>query len=183
MDTGQRTPLATGMGCLPVECPDRPGQLVVITLQGCQALLNDCEAGLVGCQRVTGVATVLYLEASGEFPDSLGLSAVVFPLLQGRSYGWPAWCWPCLAAGVITLAALALGEARRRHARTEPLLPVGLFRIRSFSAGLAVQLLAFGGYSGFMLTSTLWLQDGQGYTPCAPAWSPSPSARAACPPP
>jgi EmrB/QacA subfamily drug resistance transporter len=94
-----------------------------------------------------------------------GLSAIVFPLLEGRSYGWPAWCWPCLAAGVITLGALALAEARRRRPRTEPLLPAGLFRIRSFSAGLAVQLLAFGGYSGFMLTYTLWLQDGQGYTP------------------
>jgi EmrB/QacA subfamily drug resistance transporter len=94
-----------------------------------------------------------------------GLAAIVFPLLEGRSYGWPAWCWPCLAAGVITVGALALAEARRRHPRTEPLLPTGLFRIRSFSAGLAVQLLAFGGYSGFMLTWTLWLQDGQGYTP------------------
>jgi EmrB/QacA subfamily drug resistance transporter len=94
-----------------------------------------------------------------------GLSAAVFPLLEGRSYGWPAWCWPCLAAGVITLAALALAEARRRPGGTQPLLPTELFRIRSFSAGLGVQLLAFGGYSGFMLTYTLWLQDGQGYTP------------------
>jgi EmrB/QacA subfamily drug resistance transporter len=94
-----------------------------------------------------------------------GLAAIVFPLLEGRSYGWPAWCWPCLAAGVITLAALAVAEARRRRPRTAPLLPADLFRIRSFSAGLAVQLLTFGGYSGFMFTYTLWLQDGQGYTP------------------
>jgi MFS family permease len=41
-----------------------------------------------------------------------GLVAVVYPLLEGRQLGWPAWTWPLMAAGVAAVAALAVREAR-----------------------------------------------------------------------
>ncbi|GHG83288.1 MFS transporter [Streptomyces griseocarneus] len=96
---------------------------------------------------------------------TVGLVAVVFPLMEGRQYGWPVWCWLSLAGGVLALVALAVAEERGGGRRSAPLLPAGLFRNRSFSAGLAVLLLGFAGYNGFLLVFTLWLQDGQGYTP------------------
>ncbi|WP_405497188.1 MFS transporter [Streptomyces sp. NBC_00096] len=89
--------------------------------------------------------------------------AIVLPLVQGRSNGWPLWGWICLAAGVLTVIAIAVVESRRGI--EHPLLPTGLFRKPAFSAGLLIQLLFYGGMSGFMLVFTIWLQTGQGYTP------------------
>src|SRR5215472_14489556 len=87
-----------------------------------------------------------------------GLVAVVYPLLEGQRYGWSAWTWPLMAAGVAAVVALAAREARN-HARSgpavtgglAPLLRPRLFRIPAFAAGLGV-LLAFGaGLQGFFL--------------------------------
>lgn len=91
------------------------------------------------------------------------LVAVVLPLVEGRSNGWPLWGWCCLGGGVLALLLLSLVQSLRRGAH--PLLPASLFRARAFSAGLLIQLLFFGAMSGFMLAFTIWLQSGQGYSP------------------
>jgi hypothetical protein len=69
----------------------------------------------------------------GSTPDGHGtpasLVAVVYPLLEGRSLGWPGWIWLLLAAGLAGLAALAWVEARRQHGRVAPLMQPQLFRI------------------------------------------------------
>src|SRR5271170_5864354 len=41
------------------------------------------------------------------------LVAIVYPLLEGRQLGWPAWVWLVFAAGVAGLAVLGWVEARR----------------------------------------------------------------------
>jgi EmrB/QacA subfamily drug resistance transporter len=93
------------------------------------------------------------------------LVAIAYPLLEGRSLGWPAWCWALLGAGIVGLGLLGLMEARRQHTRIAPLLRTPLFRIPAFTTGLLVQL-AFGvGIQGFFLVFTLWVQTGQHYSP------------------
>lgn len=99
----------------------------------------------------------------GNLVLAAGLVAIVLPLVQGRSNGWPLWGWLCLTAGVAAIAALTLSEKRRGI--EHPLLPTDLFKKPAFSAGLLVQLLFYGGMSGFFLVFTIWLQSGQGYTP------------------
>ncbi|WP_037066228.1 MFS transporter [Pseudonocardia acaciae] len=94
---------------------------------------------------------------------TVGLVAIVFPLLEGQRYGWPAWCAGCLVVGLGAVVGLALAERGRPGA----LLPVELLRLRPVATGLAVMLLAFSGFSGFLLVFALWLQDGQGYSPLA----------------
>jgi EmrB/QacA subfamily drug resistance transporter len=92
------------------------------------------------------------------------LVAIVYPLLEGRTLGWPAWVWLVLAAGVAGLAVLGLLEVRGSH-RTAPLLRTGLFRIPAFAAGLAVQLAFYAGMQGFFLAFALWLQAGEHFSP------------------
>jgi MFS family permease len=105
------------------------------------------------------------------------LVAIVYPLLEGRTLGWPVWVWLVLAAGVAGLGVLGLAEARRRGARNgggrrdgarqapAPLLRAGLFRVPAFAAGLGVQVAFSAGMQGFFLAFALWLQAGEHFSP------------------
>ncbi len=105
------------------------------------------------------------VDLTGAVLLTAALMAIVYPLLEGRSLGWPAWIWALLAGGVAGLAALGLAEARRQHARVAPLLRTPLFRIPAFTAGLAIQTGFAAGIQGFFLAFTLWVQAGQHYSP------------------
>jgi len=95
--------------------------------------------------------------------------AIVYPLLEGRQLGWPAWVWLLLAAGVAGLAVQGLLETRRARRRNSggkaPLLRPGLFRVPAFAAGLGVQMAFAAGMQGFFLAFALWLQAGEHFSP------------------
>ncbi|HXZ66299.1 MAG TPA: MFS transporter [Streptosporangiaceae bacterium] len=93
-----------------------------------------------------------------------GLVAIVYPLLEGRELGWPAWTWPLMAVGVAALVLLAVREARD-HAGAAPLLRPRLFRIPAFAAGLGVLVAFAAGMQGFFLMLALWLQAGEHFAP------------------
>jgi EmrB/QacA subfamily drug resistance transporter len=104
-------------------------------------------------------------------PDLLGAGvlaaavvAVAYPLLEGRSAGWPAWIWLMLAGGLAGLVVLGVVEERRQHERVAPLLRARLLRIPAFSAGLIVQLAFSAGLQGFFLTFAIWIQTGMGFS-------------------
>ena len=105
-------------------------------------------------------------------PDLLGaallcgaLVAIAYPLLEGRSLGWPVWAWIVLVGGLLLLIALGISEERRQHTRTAPLLMTRLFRIPAFGAGLIVQFAFAAGLQGFFLIFALWLQAGMRFSP------------------
>ena len=96
------------------------------------------------------------------------LVAIVYPLLEGRQLGWPAWVWVLFAGGVAGLGVLGLLEARRAGRRADgpaPLLRAGLFRVPAFAAGLGVQMAFAAGLQGFFLALALWLQAGEHFSP------------------
>jgi EmrB/QacA subfamily drug resistance transporter len=93
------------------------------------------------------------------------LVAIVYPLLEGRQLGWPAWAWALLAAGVLGVAGLAVVEERRPRSRTAPLLRARLLRVPAFAAGLGVQTAFAAGMQGFFLMFALWLQIGEHFSP------------------
>ena len=93
------------------------------------------------------------------------LVAIVYPLLEGRELGWPAWVWALLAAGVAGVCALGVREYRRPSQRVAPLLRPGLFRVPAFAAGLGIQTAFAAGMQGFFLTFALWLQIGEHFSP------------------
>ena len=93
------------------------------------------------------------------------LVAIVYPLLEGRQLGWPAWVWALMAAGVAGLVVLGLIEARRTSTTVAPLLRAGLFRVPAFAAGMGIQLAFFAGMQGFFIAFALWLQAGEHFSP------------------
>ncbi|MFJ8360861.1 MFS transporter [Streptomyces sp. NPDC093984] len=88
------------------------------------------------------------------------LVALLVPLTEGHSLGWPWWTWLLLALAVA-LGTLAYGVENRAERRGEvPLLPPSLLRLPSMSRGL-VMVLAFSiGFGAFMFVFALTVQDG-----------------------
>jgi EmrB/QacA subfamily drug resistance transporter len=102
------------------------------------------------------------LDPVGALLVSLGLVAIVYPLVQGREQGWPAWTWLCLAAAVPLLAGFALYQRRLAVRGGSPLVDLAVFRQRAFSAGVTASLVFQLTMASFFLVLALYLQDGRG---------------------
>ncbi|HZE05975.1 MAG TPA: MFS transporter, partial [Solirubrobacteraceae bacterium] len=65
------------------------------------------------------------LDIAGTALATLGLTAIVLPLVEGRAHGWPLWTWLSLAAAPVLLAGFAVQQRRRAAGGGSPLLPPG----------------------------------------------------------
>jgi EmrB/QacA subfamily drug resistance transporter len=106
----------------------------------------------------------LRLDLIGAMIVTIGLLAIVYPLVQGRALGWPAWGFASMAASIPILGLFALYERRKTRIDGSPLVVLGLFRQRAFVAGLAVSLIFFSGIAGFFLVLMIYLQAGLGFS-------------------
>jgi MFS family permease len=89
---------------------------------------------------------------------------LVFPLVDGRTLGWPTWVFGLLAGSVPMFVAFALQQRARRRAGRDPLVEVSVLRKRSYVSGVGFTLVFFGSIVGFSLTMGLFLQLGLGFT-------------------
>jgi EmrB/QacA subfamily drug resistance transporter len=91
-----------------------------------------------------------------------GLGGPVFALIEQPRLGWssPAVTVP-LVAGVALLGAFTAYESRTR----DPMLPLGLFRRRNFSAGNIETFSMYAGLAILFFFLVLFLQQIGGYTP------------------
>jgi EmrB/QacA subfamily drug resistance transporter len=104
------------------------------------------------------------LDVTGTVLVTLGLTAIVLPLVDGRQHGWPAWTWLCLGAAPLVLGAFAAHQRFLHRRGGAPLLDPSLFRERSFTAGLVTQIAFWCGQASFFLILALYLQQGRGLT-------------------
>ena len=112
----------------------------------------------------------------------VGLSTLVFGLIEGEQYGWwhevatftaagMTWptSWPSPAAvafgvSIVSLVGFVLLERVRRQRGRVVLVDLGLFGIRSFAAGnVAVAVVALGEF-GLLFVLPLFLQGVLGYS-------------------
>jgi DHA2 family multidrug resistance protein-like MFS transporter len=104
----------------------------------------------------------------------LAVLAMVFGLKQIVQNGVS---WPIAAVMVVGLA-VGLGFVRRQHRLADPMIDLGLFRIRAFNASLATNLLGIFIAVGYFLFVAQYLQLVLGLSPLeAGLWS-LPSATA-----
>src|SRR6266581_7619498 len=96
---------------------------------------------------------------------SAALLLLLYPLVQGRQLGWPAWTFAAMAASVPVFAAFVGYERIKASRDGSPLVQLSLFRERAFSVGMAIALVFFLGIASFGLVLTLFLQLGLGFTP------------------
>ena len=88
------------------------------------------------------------------------LTALLIPLTEGHSLGWPWWTWTMIALAAV-LGAVTFRVERRAEQRGEiPLLPPSLLRLPSMARGLAMILVFSLGFGAFMFVFALTVQNG-----------------------
>jgi EmrB/QacA subfamily drug resistance transporter len=107
------------------------------------------------------------LDFGGIGIGSVALLLLVYPLVEGREAGWPAWSWIALILSVPSLVAFVFYELLVQTRGRVPLVSMRLFRIPGFSLGLIMSLTFFGGLSAFFMPLTVVLQNGMGFGPLA----------------
>jgi EmrB/QacA subfamily drug resistance transporter len=104
------------------------------------------------------------LDGIGGVLAAVASLALIYPLIQGRALGWPAWTYASIAASVVLFGAFAVHLRNRKRSHRDPLIEPSIFAHRGYSAGALVLMLYFGGMIGSMLTLTLFLQIGEGFS-------------------
>ena len=103
------------------------------------------------------------LDVGGVILATAGILLLVYPLVEGQVAGWPAWTFICMALSPVMLALFILYERSLPSTRF-PLVQLSLFRIRSFSVGVAISALFIAGIPAFFFTFSLMLQVGLGFS-------------------
>ncbi len=93
-----------------------------------------------------------------------GVLMLVYPVTEGRALGWPAWTFLLMAGSAAVLVIFVGYERWRTRTAGSPLIPLGLFRARTFSAGMAIWLIFWIALGGFFLAWMLYMQVGLGWT-------------------
>jgi EmrB/QacA subfamily drug resistance transporter len=96
----------------------------------------------------------------GALSATLGITLLVFALVQGPNTGWGSVAVIASAtAGLLSLAVLAVIE---RHGR-DPLLPLRLLANRNLATAVAIAFLFWATFGSVLYFLTLYFQDVHGY--------------------
>ncbi len=105
------------------------------------------------------------LDVVGTLIAGVAMFMLIFPLVQGRELGWPAWSLALIAGSVPVFAVFAVYQLRRKRNGGTPLVEPSVFGKRSYTSGTVFVVVFFGAVVGFGLALGMFLQLGQGFTP------------------
>src|SRR3954470_5833066 len=105
------------------------------------------------------------LDLGGVAIMTLALGLLLYPLIKGREAGWPMWGFVSMAASLPALLGFVQFEKRVTARGGAPLVELSLFHDRAFVTGLFAGTCFFSGAAAFFLISTIFLQNGLGYSP------------------
>ena len=107
-------------------------------------------------------STAGHVDLVGAALAVVALAGITFGLIQGPTDGWgsPA-VLGMLAVGLVASVGFVAAERRERH----PMLPLGIFRSRQFSAANAVTFAVYAALGGALFLLPTALQVCSGYTP------------------
>lgn len=106
----------------------------------------------------------LRLDGVGAALMAVASFLIVFPLVDGRALGWPAWIFGVLAMAAPVLAVFGVQQRRRTRSGRSSLIEFSILRKRSYVSGVVFTLAFFGTVVGFSLTVGLFLQIGLGFS-------------------
>ena len=101
------------------------------------------------------------IDAQGAVLAALGLAGVTYALIEAPGKGASAAVLVGGIGGLLALAAFFWAERRV----ADPMLPLGIFRARQFSAANGVTFAVYAALGGFLFLLIAFLQISLGYTP------------------
>jgi EmrB/QacA subfamily drug resistance transporter len=104
------------------------------------------------------------IDVAGGLLITLSLVGLSFGLTEGARLGWTS---PSVAGGLVAGVALLIGFVVRQRRAPHPLLPLGLFANRQFSATNAVTFIVYGALGAVLFLLPIQLQQVSGYSPLA----------------
>ncbi len=105
------------------------------------------------------------IDWQGTISLALILCCLLFPMALGPELHWP-WTLQLLLVAILPLLVWMRTSALRKQQRGEqPLLPPRLLKLTSIRFGMAIALLFFSAWSGFMFCMALTMQAGLGMAP------------------
>ena len=94
--------------------------------------------------------------------SAVGLFLIVFGLQEGEHFDWAAWVWTMIAGGIVVMALFIWQQAKTR---SEPLVPLALFRDRNFSvSNFTIATVGFT-VTSMSLPLMFFVQLARGLTP------------------
>jgi EmrB/QacA subfamily drug resistance transporter len=105
----------------------------------------------------------LRLDILGVVLLSGALLGMLYPVVEGRALGWPAWLWLVVGAGVALAVVFVLVERAKERRDGSSLLPLSLFGNRGFSAGLVTQASFQGAMNAFTIAWIIYIQAVLGF--------------------
>ncbi|HEV7208022.1 MAG TPA: MFS transporter, partial [Mycobacteriales bacterium] len=103
------------------------------------------------------------LDVPGAVYAALGLGALIYALTEGPAQNWPLGLLLTAGAGLLLLA----GFLRNEHRRRDPMMPLGLFGSRQFSAANLVTFVVYAALSGALFLLPVQLQKVSRFSPVA----------------
>ena len=105
------------------------------------------------------------LDLIGALLATTGLSAVVYGMIEGQRYDWGTVRYgitipEIIGAGIVILAAFVAWERRHR----EPLMPLGLFRSRTFAIMVLLNVAVQFALQSMLLVNSINMQSVLGMT-------------------
>lgn len=105
------------------------------------------------------------LDLPGQLAAVAALSGLTYGLIESGPEGWGA---PPVVGGLAVFVAASVlfvwTERRTERAGRAPMLPLGMFRDRTLSAGLFAGMLVNFGLSGVLFVLSLLFQEDHGYS-------------------
>ncbi|HWI72135.1 MAG TPA: MFS transporter [Baekduia sp.] len=122
---------------------------------------------IIGIRHLPGASTdrTLKLDARGAALAGVAMFLLVFPLVQGRELGWPAWTFAMLGAAVPAVALFGAHLVRRARAGATPLIEPTIFRHRSYVSGIAFAVAFLASMGALVIVLGVLLQIGLGFSP------------------
>lgn len=91
--------------------------------------------------------------------------ALIFPLVEGRMFGWPWWCFALMALSVPLFVGFVLWEARQDRLGRPQVMPISLLKAWNFALGGLMSIVYFSAMPALFLVLALFLQQGFGFDP------------------
>lgn len=105
------------------------------------------------------------LDLVGAVLSAAGLGLILYALGTGGDHTSAAVTAGILGAGLVVLVVFVVHQRALSRAGRFPVLDPRLFDSRAFSVGMAMSFIFYAGVPAFFLVLSLYLLDGQGFTP------------------